>query len=98
MPVWYNPGMKTAPLPESPPTAPVRYKPRPPTPLRVAIVVAGHAYWRLAQIVNAALPLEEQMSERAISLLATDKKRPTRKQAEILSQILRRPIHTLFPE
>jgi hypothetical protein len=38
------------------------------------------------------------MSERTISLLATDKKRPTPKQAEALGQILRRPVRELFPE
>jgi hypothetical protein len=99
MPVWYNrAGMKTMSLPESPSAPVVRYKPKLPTPLRVAIVVAGHSYWRLALIVNAELPPEEQMSERLILLLATDKKRPSRKQAEILSRILRRSIRTLFPE
>jgi transcriptional regulator with XRE-family HTH domain len=55
-------------------------------------------YWPLAQAVNAQLPPEHQMSERTISLLATDKRRPTPKQAEALAQILRRPVRALFPE
>jgi hypothetical protein len=69
-----------------------------PTPFKVAIVVAGLEYWPLAQAVNAQLPPEHQLSERMISLLATDKKRPTLKQAEVLAQILRRPVRALFPE
>jgi hypothetical protein len=76
----------------------VRYKPKLPTPLRVAIVVAGHSYWRLAQVVNAELPPEEQLSERAISLLAVDKRLPTLRQAEALSRILGRPVRNLFPD
>jgi hypothetical protein len=34
-------------------------------------------YWPLAQAANTQLPPEDQMSERTISLLATDKKLPT---------------------
>ena len=73
--------MKTQALSEPTPT-------RLPTPFKVAVVVAGLEYWPLAQAVNAALPPEEQMSERAISLLAVDKRIPTLRQAEALSRIL----------
>jgi hypothetical protein len=61
-------------------------------------VVSGLEYWPLAQAANKLLPPKDQMSERTISLLATDKKRPTPKQAEALGQILRRPVRELFPE
>ena len=83
--------MKTQALSEPTPT-------RPPTPFKVAIVVAGVEYWPLAQAANALLPPKDQMSERTISLLATDKRRPTLKQAEALAQILRRSVRELFPE
>jgi hypothetical protein len=69
-----------------------------PTSFKVAIVVSGLEYWPLAQAANKLLPPKDQMSERTISLLATDKKRPTPKQAEALGQILRRPVRELFPE
>jgi len=60
--------------------------------------VAGLEYWPLARAANAHLPSEEQLSERAISLLATDKRRPTLRQAEVLSRILHRPMRNLFPD
>lgn len=68
-----------------------------PTPFRVTIVAAGLEYWPLARAANTHLPPEEQISERMISLFATDKRQPSLRQAEVLSRILHRPIRNLFP-
>ena len=71
---------------------------RSPSPLKAALFVDGVRYWPLARAVNIELPPEEQLSERAISQLAIDKRIPTRAQAEAISRVLRRPVEKLFPE
>ena len=79
--VLYNCVRENTPNCPSNPASPTR----PPSPLKVAIVAAGVEYWPLAQAANTKLPPEHQMSERTISLLATDKKLPTLEQAVALS-------------
>lgn len=66
------------------------------TPLKLAIVSAGHTHQKLADQANRLLPEGERISELVISKFVTSRKDPTPAQASALAKVLGKSVKELF--
>jgi hypothetical protein len=65
--------------------------------LKIAILKSGCKHGFLASEANKSLPADKHLSEHTVTLIVTNRKRPTPKQARAIANVLKRSVTELFP-